>query len=121
MAASNRRSGIVYFKINGVQRDAKGSFTYNINPDKKEAIVGSDGVHGYKVMPQVNFIEGEITDASDLDLAALQALSDETITLELSNGKTIVLSNAWYAHEGTVGTEEANIPVRFEGKKGREI
>ena len=32
-----------------------------------EAIVGSDGIHGYKEVPQVGFIEGEITDRSDLD------------------------------------------------------
>ena len=39
-----------------------------------------------------------------------------TVTLELIHGKTIVLANAWYAGEGTVTTEEAEIAVRWESR-----
>jgi len=77
-------------------------------------------VHGYKGMPRVPFIEGEITDRGNLDLAAFQALTDATITLELANGKTVILRDAWYSADGDVGTEEANIQVRFEGLSAEE-
>jgi hypothetical protein len=118
---SNRRSGTLFVKVSGVQRDAKGSFTYNIGSPKREAIVGPDRVHGYKEMPQVPYIEGEITDSSDLDLAAFTTQSAETVTLELANGKVFVLRDAWYAADGNVQTEEGNIQVRYEGMSGEEI
>jgi hypothetical protein len=82
--------------------------------------VGADAVHGYKEVPQVPFIEGKITDSSDLDLAELCDVVDATVTLELANGKVIVLRDAWYAGEGTVDTDEGEIGVRFEGKSADE-
>ena len=121
MANTNRRSGTIYLKIDGTQYDARGSYTYSLGPPKREAIVGPDGVHGYKEMPQVPYVEGEIVDARDLDLAALQGLTESTVTLELATGKTVVLRDAWYAADGTVGTEDANVQVRFEGLSAEEI
>ena len=118
--AENRRAGILYAKIDGTQRNVKGSWTYNVGAVKREAIVGADGVHGYKEMPQVPRIEGEITDASDLSLAELTGIEQATITLELANGKTFVLRDAWYAADGDVGTEEGNVQIRFEGMSAEE-
>lgn len=117
----NRRAGTLFFKVDGTQHDAKGSFTYNLGAPKRDAIVGADAIHGYKEVPQVPFIEGEITDRSDLDLSALLNLDGVTVTLELANGKVILLRDAWYAGEGNVETEESNIQVRFEGLGGEEV
>lgn len=118
---NNRRSGALFVKVSGRQYDAKGNFTYNPGSPKRDAIVGPDRVHGYKELPQVPYIEGEITDASDLDLVVFTTLKDETVTLELANGKVFILRDAWYAAEGNVQTEEANIQVRFEGMSGEEV
>lgn len=121
MANPNRRAGKIFFKVDGTQHDAKGAFSYNLGAGKREAIVGSDKVHGYKEAPQVPFIEGAITDSGALDLQNLLELDDVTITLELANGKNILLRNAWYANEGTVNAEEGEIPVRFEGLEAEEL
>lgn len=118
---SQRRGGLIQLQVNGTRYDAKGSFTYNLGRPIREAIVGSDGVHGYKETPQVAFVEGEITDRGDLDLTKLVGLTGATVTLELANGKVITIRDAWYANEGTGNTEEGNIPVRFEGAGGEEI
>jgi len=119
--AGNKRAGIIYLKIDGEVYDAKGNFTYNLGRPKREMIVGADRVHGYKEMVQVPYIEGEITDKQDLDLAALLNLTDSTVTLELNNGKTVVLKQACYAAEGNGQTEEGNIQLRFEGIEADEI
>ena len=111
-----RRAGTIFLQINGEIFDAKGAFTYNLGRPRRETIVGADRVHGYKEMPQTAFIEGEITDRGTLDLDSLLGLDNATVTLELANGKVIVLRNAWFAAEGTVNTEEAAIGVRFEGE-----
>ncbi|NDY41250.1 phage tail protein [Dissulfurirhabdus thermomarina] len=117
----SRRAGVIYFKVDGTQYAAKGNFTYNLGRPKREAIVGSDGVHGYKEQPQAAYVEGEITDSSDLDLSQLVTLDGVTVTLELANGKTILVRDAWYAGDGTGNTEEGNIGVRFEGLSGEEV
>lgn len=118
---SNRRGGIIQLLVNGQRYDAKGNFTYNFGAPMREAIIGADGVHGYKETPQVPFIEGEITDSVALDVKALLELGDATVTMPLANGKTFVLRNAWFASEGTANTEEGNIAFRFEGKSGEEV
>ncbi|MEX2630030.1 MAG: phage tail tube protein [Tistlia sp.] len=118
---SNRRGGIIYFAIDGTQYDAKGNFTYNLGAGKREAIVGADAVHGYKETPQVARIEGEITDSSELALSALIALDGVTVTLELANGKVVVLREAWYAADGDGQTEEGNLQVLFHGKSAEEV
>lgn len=119
--ANKRLAGIIYLKIGGVQYPAKGAFTYNLGQPKRDAIVGADTVHGYGEVPQVPFIEGEITDMPDASLKDLLNKVDETVTLELANGKVIALQEAWFAGEGTVSTEAANVGVRFEGTRCDEI
>lgn len=118
---SERKGGIIFVKVNGEIQDAKGNFTYNLGKPKREAIIGSDVVHGFKETPQVAFIEGEITDRQTLDLEAMVTTEDATVTLELANGKVISLRQAWYAGEGTGNTDEGNVAVRWEGKSGEEI
>jgi hypothetical protein len=113
---NNRRAGRVFLKVDGALFDAKGSFSYNLGQDKRDGIIGADGIHGYKETPQIPYIEGAVTDRGDLDLEAVSRQDNVTVTLELVNGKTIVLANAWFAGEGTVTTEEGEITVRWESR-----
>ncbi len=121
MAGNKRVGGIISLKIDGDMYFAKGDFTYNLGLPKKEGVVGADRVHGYKETPQIPFIEGEITDRQEVSLEALMGITDSTITLELANGKVIVLREAWNASEGTGNTGEGNIGVRFEGMSAEEV
>jgi hypothetical protein len=121
VATPQRRAGIIYVQVDGQQLDAKGSWSYNLGLPKRDAVVGADRVHGFKETPQVAFIEGEITDRNDVDLAKLMSIEDGTVTLELANGKVVVLRNGWFAGEGTAQTEEANVAVRFEGLSAEEL
>jgi len=118
----NRRvGGILFLKIDGELFQAKGEFTYNVNPVKRESVVGQDTVHGFKEEPKALFIEGAITDSDELDLQGFQAIRDATVTLEVANGKTIVLREAFYAADGDVTSSEGEIQVRFEGISGEEV
>ncbi len=119
--ANQRRGGIIQLQCNGEMYDCKGAFTYNLGQAKRDAVVGSDAVHGFTEKPQVAFIEGAITDRGTLDLEALVTMTEATVTLLLANGKTVTLRDAWYAGEGTGNTEEGEIPVRWEGKSGEEV
>jgi hypothetical protein len=116
-----RLSGTIQLQVDGVSYNVVGSFTYNLGHPMREALVGHDKVHGYKELPKAPFIEGEIRDQPGLDLSALQNVTDATVTLVLAVGKIIVLRDAWYASEGDVATEEANIAVRYEGLSAEEV
>ena len=119
--ANRRVGGILFFKINGALFQTKGEWTYDIGVPKREAVVGADGVHGFKEEPKVPFMEGAITDNDETDLQALFEFRDGTATLELANGKVIVIREAFYAGEGTATTSEGEVAVRIEGIRGEEI
>lgn len=121
MNSKNRRAGTIYFKRNGILQEATGSFTIGYGKPKREGMMHSSGVAGYKETPQIPYIEGEIFDRGDLDLEEFFTADNDTYTLEEANGKTAVLRNAWYAGDGTVSTEEAKVQVRFEGFSLEEV
>jgi len=118
---AQRRGGIIQFKVDSILYDAKGNFTYNLGRNKREPIVGADGIHDFKETPQVAYIEGEITDRGNLDIDALLQATSSTVTLLSANGKTVVLKDAWYAGDGDVQTEEGNIQIRFESSSADEV
>ena len=119
--ANRRVGGILKVKVDGQRLQAKGEFTYNVNKTKRESVVGQDTVHGFKEEPKALFIEGAITDSDELSLSDVQGLRDATATLDLANGKTIVLREAFYAADGDVTTSEGEIQFRLEGIDGEEI
>lgn len=119
--ANQRVAGLIQVQVDGEIYDAKGSWSYNLGRPKREAIIGSDGVHGFKETPQVAFIEGAITDRGTLDLDALATGRDLTVSLTLGNGKMIVLTGAWFAGEGTGTSEESEVAVRWEGANAEEV
>lgn len=121
MAGQKRVGGLIALKIDGNQYNSKGNFSYNLGRPKRDAVIGAEAIHGYKVTPQVAFIEGEITDNDGVDLATLLDATDVVVTLQLGTGKVIVMNHAWFAGEGTAQTEEGNIAIRFEADSAEEI
>ncbi len=118
---AQRTAGLIQVQVNGEIFSAKGNFSFNLGRPLREGIVGADGMHGFKETVQPPFIEGEFTDRGDLDLSALVDLTEATVNLTLGNGKMIILSDAYYASEGTGNSEEANVAVRFEGATCEEV
>lgn len=113
--------GIAQFLLNGKRFLAKGSFTINPGFDKRTAVVGADGVHGYKVERQVSSFEGAITDDGTFPLSELMNATDVQVVLQLENGRTLSLNDAWYAGEGSMTTDEGEIAIRFEGRTFAEV
>jgi len=119
--ANNRIAGVAYIKWDGRQLAARGKFKSNILPTKREGIAGQDGVHGYKEMPRVPVIQGDVDYVEGCSIEELHKITDSTITLELANGAVHVLRNAWFSDESEVDTEEGSFPVKFEGLSGEEL
>lgn len=119
--AASRIAGVINLAVNGTSYMLAGDFTYDIGGYKREMMSGPDGVHGYKETVKIPFIEGDLRDTSDVDLAALTALTDATVVLSLANGKIISLYNAVFTGDGVGATGEATIKARFEGLSATEI
>lgn len=120
--ATQRLAGFIQLQTNGEIQDARGDFSYNLGQRKREAMQTADGrTVGYKETPQTPFIEGELIDRGDLDVEELVNGKDLTITLKLASGKVIALYEAFFAGEGTASTEDAKVPVRWEGTSAKEI
>lgn len=115
---ANKVAGKMFVKINGDQLAMGGTFSCNFTPELREAVTGLSGIVGYKETPEVPYVEGDCYYTTDIDLAAIHALTDATITVELANGKVGVLRNAWSASRHEVDTAEGTFPVRFEGLSG---
>lgn len=116
-----RVGGIIQVKVNGELYSAKGSFEYNLGIPKREMVVGSDGVHGYKEMPQRNYIKGVFTDRGDISLKTLVSIREATVTLSLANGKVIVQRESAFVGDGNATTEEGEIEVEFSGISCEEV
>ena len=114
-------SGVAYFRINGVQYAIAGEMRVNALTEKRTPLIGLDG----NVSPQVEFqspmVECQVKDFADVDLVALSKLENVTVTVEMGNGTTWELSNAFYSGDGEVDAKEGNFQVRFNGAKIRRL
>lgn len=116
-----RIGGMFYIKINGkLYQAGDGEFSFNVGGLKREAKLSSAGVAGFIAKPQVPYCEGELLLTGDLNINEILSAENSTITLELYNGKTFALYDAYFAGEGEINTEGV-IKVRFEGLKGELI
>jgi hypothetical protein len=121
--ASQLLAGTLFFSVDGVRYSAIGEFAYRPSGVQRETLKGQDGVHGFKALPSQGRIEGKIRDKADVSVAALNALEDATVVLELANGKTVIGRNMWQVGEDgapKVSTDEAEIDFALEGPDVRD-
>ena len=124
--AVNRIAGTAFVKVSEDGSDVRqlalrGSWKVSIDAFEREGIAGLDGVHGYKEMPRVPFMEGEFSLDPDMSIEDLAEIRDATITTELANGKTYLLRNAWTSGARELDADEGKCTIRFEGLSGKEL
>ena len=110
-------------KIDGkLYQAGDGAFTFSVGGLKREAKLSSSGVAGFIAKPVVPSCEGELILSKDLDISALQAIENATVTIELYSGKSFILHEAYYCGgDAGEGSTEGTYKVKFEGKTGELI
>lgn len=119
--ASNALGGTAFLKVDGTQYLLRGNFKVYPNNKERTGVAGADGVHGYTEKYDVPSIEGDISDTGGLSIQGLLNITNSTVTLELVNGKTYMLSNAWYAGQANLNGVDGSLPVKFEGLRCAEV
>ncbi|MFC3674659.1 phage tail tube protein [Ferrovibrio xuzhouensis] len=107
--------GTVYFKIDGAQYSVGGKFTFKPAKVSREPKVGLSGTPNYTEKPVVQQVDCELQHTADLDPMNLNDLKGVTLTFELVNGQSYLLSNAYQSGEYEVDAAEGSIPVTFVG------
>lgn len=120
MANPGRIAGVTYLKVDGVQYALRGSCNVQPLSFTKEGIAGADGVHGYKEMPVVPTIDVEVSPIG-LPVKSIANLRNATVTTELADGRTYVLTDAWHKGEAKHDAVEGKVTFTFEGMVCREI
>ncbi len=106
--------GVAYFWAGGRQLRVRGDFKLQPNNFQYEGVAGQDGVHGRKKVPVIPTVEANISDDGTLSLQDMAAMVNETVTVELDNGKTYIYQQARYSGLAQLDTGEGQISVKFE-------
>ncbi len=114
--------GVKWMQIDGITLKVKGSVTYNVGGEKREAQMGSSPVPlGYSVTYQVPKVAGTLSDGGDIDQASIKAIKGATLVFGLQNGKLVTLTNATFVGEGEATADTGEFPVEFNGDSCVEI
>lgn len=117
---TNRLAGTAFISVDGQTYMLAGDLSYDPSTVKRESLIGQDRVHGYSEAPKPGSISGTIRDAGGLSVAAFNAMTNVTVTLELANGKTVIGSNMWTVDAAEVKTAEGTFEVKWEGPRVEE-
>lgn len=112
---TNRIAGTAYLTADGVSYSVAGDFEYDPSPVTRETLAGQSGVDGYSEKPKPGRIKATIRDMHGVSLAAINAMTNVTIAVELANGKTIIGRNMWTVDPQGAKAEDATTAVTWEG------
>lgn len=116
---AKRISGTCFIKVDGTQLEVKGNIETPVSAFSREAIMGLNGVAGYKETAKRPFVKLDAIVTPDFPITLLQTGTAMTITVEFANGKVFTLSSAFMEGDGNdVNGEDGSISLEFSGITG---
>lgn len=119
--AAKTLAGTAFLSVDGRSYQLVGEFSYNPSSVERETLMGMDGIHGTAEKPRPGEIKGKLRDYGDFPIAALNAMRNVTVTVQLANGKVIVGRNMWTVESLEVSGEDASVPVTWQGPTVQEL
>ena len=111
---SQKVAGTCYVKADGVQFVVEGGVECPLFGVKRETVVPGY----YKEEDQTPYVKLTAVFTRDFPLEKLESADNMTVTAELKNGKTYVLTGAYVVGESSVKSDEGKSEIEFNGAKG---
>jgi hypothetical protein len=122
MSMTRPIGGVADVNYNGNVLLFRGEMTWSFQVFAKKGIAGRDGrVHGFTADPMVPYIEGTFTYDGSFTIADLEKITGATVSVELGDGRQLVLREAYVAGEITAEGDEGKMKIKFEGQAGEEL
>ena len=112
---NNAIAGTAFIKVDSKQYSLGGSFSISPATRTREGVAGLSGTVGWTESPRVPFAEGDGLTPEGFSAKELEGIRNATVTIELVNGRTYVLTEAWQAGEITIDAAAGTVSLRFEG------
>ena len=114
MATPNYLAGTASINADGQNFALVGDFTYKLSGLARETIKGVDGIHGFKATPMEGEIKAKIRNMGSLSVAALGAMEDVTVIVQMANTKVVVGRNMWVTEQPPVDGVEATVDITWQ-------
>lgn len=108
-------------KVGGVQYMLADELRIMAASEKREAIVGLDGTVAIQRTFQSPWVEASLRDDPAIDLQDVYAQENVTVTVELTNGSSYELSNAYYTGDAELDARDGKVAARWNGATMRRI
>ena len=115
---SKRVAGICYIKVDGTQLDGSGGIEAPLMDVKREEVMASGGVAGYKETSVAPYIKLSAVFGPDFPLDTVKSSTSMTVTAEWPNGKVYTLSGAYVKGEPAAKADDGTVELEFGGDKG---
>ena len=119
--ASQRIGGVLAILVDGKTYEARGNFNVTGVTVKRTGVAGQDGVHGYIEEPIVPSIKGDWSIGNQLSLVALEAITNATAQVNLANGMSYILVDAWTVSAFVIDAHDGKVMVELEGMSLQEM
>jgi hypothetical protein len=119
--AGTAYAGTCFLRLDGNMIALDGDWKVQPNSKQRTGKAGPSGGLGFIEQNVIPSISGTAADSGSFSIQGLASITNSTVTLELVNGKTYILSQAWWSGESEVDVMEGKIPVKFEGLSCTEL
>ena len=116
-----RFAGVAFVKVDGQQIPLQGNLTVSPNTLEREMIAGQDGIHGFREMPRVPWIQLDLSTLPEVELEALELQTNVTVVAQLANNKQYSLGQATCRGGIEVNARDGRATVRWEGVSCEEM
>jgi hypothetical protein len=120
--ASVDLGGTAYAKIDGTQVALRGSLKINTGGPVRTPVMGMDGtLQGYTTKYEAPKCSFEISDDGTLTLGSLRQLTNTTITMQLANGRTVIIPNGFQTEDIELDAVEGKFVFTASGPTMQEL
>lgn len=115
MANKNQVLGQVRIKVDGDLIESDGSSTIELGGAMRESVKGDYQAGAFRETTEPSKVEASVLIKAGVDLAALRAIDNATLTVETDIGSVYIIRSAYVAEVISISTSDGKAKVVFMG------